>query len=105
MRRGEIPWADLPRPTGRRPVVLLSRDQAYAVREFVIVSPRTSRRGGLITEVELGPQDGLARPSALNLDVMNTVSKQQLQERIVELSPGKLRSVEAAIHFALGLET
>ena len=36
---------------------------------------------------------------------MNTVSKQQLQERIVELSPGKLRFVEAAIHFALGLET
>ena len=32
MKRGEIWWADLPPPVGRRPVLLLSRDRAYVVR-------------------------------------------------------------------------
>ena len=105
MKRAEIWWANLPNPAGSRPVLLLSRDQAYAVREFVVISPLTSRRRGLITEVDLGPQEGLTRPSVVNLDVIITVSKRNLTERIAELSPEKLRSVEAAVHFALGLET
>ncbi|MCH8087678.1 MAG: type II toxin-antitoxin system PemK/MazF family toxin, partial [Chloroflexi bacterium] len=39
MRRGEVWWADLPPPSGRRPVVLLSRDAAYTVRNLVLVTP------------------------------------------------------------------
>lgn len=35
MRRGEVWWADLPAPVGRRPVLLLSRDRAYAVRNAI----------------------------------------------------------------------
>ena len=31
MKRGEIWWARLPPPTGRRPVALVSRDAAYAI--------------------------------------------------------------------------
>ena len=104
MRRGEIWWADLPEPAGRRPVVLLSRDEAYSVRDFVIMSPLTTRRRGLLTEVELGPEDGLPRTSVANMDVIITGSKERLRERISDLSPAKLRAIEAAIHFALGLE-
>jgi hypothetical protein len=29
MRRREISWADLPKPAGPRPVLLLSREEAY----------------------------------------------------------------------------
>ena len=39
MRRGEVWWADLPPPAGRRPVLLLSRNEAYAVRQLVTVAP------------------------------------------------------------------
>ena len=39
MKRGEVWWAELPPPTGRRPVVLLSRDEAYEVRALVIIAP------------------------------------------------------------------
>jgi len=35
--------AELPAPAGRRPVVLLSRDEAYAVRELVTIAPLTTR--------------------------------------------------------------
>ena len=41
MRRGEVWWADLPVPVGRRPVVLLSRNEAYAVRELVTVDRKS----------------------------------------------------------------
>ena len=104
MKRGEIWWAELPHPAGRRPVLLLSRNEAYTVRDFVIMSPLTTRRRGLRTEVELGPQDGLSRASVVNLDVIITAPKRRLQERITSLKPEKLQAVEGAVRFALSLE-
>src|SRR5947199_10761165 len=66
MRRGEVWWADLPPPAGRRPVVLLSRNEAYAVRQLVIVAPITTRVRRIPTEVPLGPEEGLPKASAVN---------------------------------------
>ena len=54
MRRGDLWWADLPKPAGRRPVVLLSRNEAYHVRELVTITPVTSRVRDIPTEVALG---------------------------------------------------
>ncbi len=85
-------------------MLLLSRDEAYSVREFIILSPLTTRSRGLRTEVSLGPEEGLPRTSVANLDVIITESKGRLHKRITILSPAKLRAVDAAIHFALGLE-
>ena len=104
MERGEIWWADLPPPSGRRPVLLLSRNEAYSVREFVLLSPLTTRSRGLPTEVQLGLEDGVGRPSIVNLDVIITESKRLLQERITALGEEKLRSVETALKSALGIE-
>ena len=104
MQRGEIWWADLPRPSGRRPVLLLSRDGAYDVRNFVIMSPLTTRRRGLRTEVILGPEVGLPHESVVNLDVIITERKGCLMERIGSMRSGQLRAVDEAIHFSLGLE-
>ena len=104
MRRGEVWWANLPQPHGRRPVLLLSRDQAYEVRDMVIVSPLTTRVRGIAAEVPLGPEDGLPRPCAANLDVIITPSKDRILERIAVLSPEKLQAIDAALRFALGLE-
>lgn len=105
MTRGEVWWADLPPPWGRRPVLLLSRDTAYAVRDLIIVTPLTTRVRGIRAEVRLGPEDGLPRHSVANLDVITTVPKDGLDRHITTLSPAKLQAVEAAIHFALGLES
>jgi hypothetical protein len=40
-------WANLPNPVGRLPVLLLSRNAAYAVRASVIVAPLTRTVCGL----------------------------------------------------------
>ena len=104
MRRGEIWWAELTPLAGRRPVLLLSRDEAYAVRELVTVAPVTTRMRHISSEVPLGPEEGLPKLCVVNLDTITTIAKRSLQERLVPLSPEKLKAVEAALHFALGLE-
>ena len=104
MRRGEVWWAELPPPMGRRPVVLVSRDDAYGVRDFVMVAPVTGRVRRIPAEVALGPEDGLLRPSIANLDSLATVEKVGLRRRLAVLTPSKLAAVDAALRFALGLE-
>ena len=104
MRRGEVWWADLPPPTGRRPVVLLSRDDAYAVRALVTVAPVTTRIRSIPAEVPLGPEDGLPRDCVVNLDTIITIAKNSLQARIASLRSAKVQAIDAAIRFALGLD-
>ena len=104
MKRGEIWWAELPQPAGRRPVVLISRDEAYGVRELVTVAPVTTRVRNLPVEVPLGKREGLPRPCVANLDTITTIPKTCLVERILLLPAGKVAELDAAIGFALGLE-
>ena len=103
MRRGEVWWAELPAPAGRRPVVLLSRNEAYAVRELVTVAPVTTRVRRIHTEVPLGPAEGLPKACVVNLDTITTIPRRTLTQPIGPLSPDKLVAVEGALMFALGL--
>lgn len=103
MKRGEVWWANLPPPTGRRPVLLLSRDAAYAVRSLITIAPITRTVRGIPAEVPLGLPDGLPRPCVVNCDSIATISKALLVERIAALGPTKLAAVNAAIRFTLSL--
>jgi mRNA interferase MazF len=103
MRRGDVWWAELPAPAGRRPVVLLSRNEAYAVRELVTVAPVTTRVRRIPTEVELGRRDGLPKRCVANLDTITTIPKRTLTGQIARLVPEKVAAVDAALRFALGL--
>jgi mRNA interferase MazF len=103
MRRGEVWWAELPAPAGRRPVVLLSRNEAYTVRELVTVAPVTTRARRIPTEVALGPTEGLPKPCVVNLDTITTIPRRALTQPIGPLPPEKLAAVERALIFALGL--
>lgn len=104
MNRGDVWWADLPPPAGRRPVVLVSRDEAYAVRALVVVVPITTRIRGVRAEVPLGPEDGLPRPCVANADTITTIPKSTLRGRTAQLSQEKLRAIEDALRFSLGMD-
>ena len=104
MRRGEVWWANLPSPAGRRPVVLLSRDEAYAVRDLVTIAPITTRIRGLAVEVPLGPKDGLPKACAANLDTITTIPKAALAELVAFLPSAKRIALDSAIRFALGMD-
>lgn len=103
MRRGEVWWADLPLPIGRRPVVLLSRDRAYRVRTSVTVAPITRTRRGIRTEVPLSSADGMPAECVVNADDVTTIPNEQLLNRIAQLSPARMDEVAVAIAFALDL--
>ena len=103
MRRGEIWWAELPPPFGRRPAVLVSRDAAYAVRASVTLVPLTTRRRGIAVEVPLEPGDGVPRACVANADNLLTVPTSRLLRRVGPLAPDKLRAVDDAVRFALAL--
>jgi len=104
MRRGEIWWAELEPPAGQRPVVLLSRNEAYGVRSLVIVAPVTTRIRHISSEVSLGPAEGMPQECVANLDTITTIPKNCLHNRLTSLSLNKLNEIEAAIHFAMGME-
>jgi mRNA interferase MazF len=101
VKRGEIWWARLDK---RRPVVLLSRDEAYDVRAMVIVAPTSTTVRGFAAEVKVGMREGLPRACVINCDWLVTISKADLVERAGTLSSTKLRQLDDALRFALGLD-
>lgn len=103
MQRGDVWWADLLKPAGRRPVVILSRDRAIQIREYVTVAEITRTIRDIPVEVSLGLEDGLPKKCVVNLDVVNTISKKLLLERIASLSSKKIKEIESALKFALAL--
>ncbi|MFC1978057.1 type II toxin-antitoxin system PemK/MazF family toxin [Chloroflexota bacterium] len=68
------------------------------------LSSTRTRIRRISSEVPLGTDDGMPQDCVANLDTITTIPKDCLQSRITELNAKKLRGVEAAIRFALGLE-
>jgi mRNA interferase MazF len=104
MRRGEVWWARLPPPAGRRPVVLLSRDEAYAVRLKITVAEVSTVVRAIASEVSLDRSDGLPRACVINADNLVTIPKALLESKIVSLTVAKLAALDAALRFSLGME-
>ena len=103
MKRGEVWWADLEQPAGRRPVVLLSRDRAYRSRTSVTVAPITRTVRRIPVEVPLTRADGMPADCVVNLDDIHTVPKTNVLNRITELSPERMDEIALAIAYALDL--
>jgi mRNA interferase MazF len=106
VNRGEIWWAELAPPGGRRPVLLLSRSEAYERLSSVVVAPLTTSLRRSQSIVIVTPEDdGVARESAVSIDNIQAVSVGSLKYMITTLSRERMAEVEAAIHFALAPES
>lgn len=103
MKRGEIWWVRFRPPIGRRPAVLVSRNQAYEVRNALAVVPLTRKARAIQVEVPLTPADGVPRASVANADTIVTVPKSWIEQYITTLSSAKMEALEQAIKFALDL--
>lgn len=101
MKQYEIRWANLPAPAGRRPVLLLTRTSAYPYLNKVIVAEVTSTIRDIPQEVSLGQNEGLARPSVVNLDNVHVVAKAVLADLIGTLSRSRQPEVKRALGYAL----
>lgn len=79
--QGEVWWAELP-DAGRRPVLVVTRDDAIPVLRTVLVAPVTRTIRGIPTEVRLGPGDGLRDECVATLDNLQPVPRWALTDRV-----------------------
>lgn len=106
MKRGEL--YRVRRPPGdakpARTFVVVSR-QPLIDSNFstVICAPVFSERLGLPTQVPVGAPEGLKHDSAILCDSLISLEKSRLTDFVGELSPSKLRELDAALGSALGL--
>lgn len=73
--RGDVIWAELGPPAGRRPVCVITRDAAIEVLTAVTCAPITRTIRGIRSEVEVGRSNGLPTASVIACDNLFTVSK------------------------------
>lgn len=97
--RGEVWWYEHPE-AGRRPFLVLTRDEAIPVVNQVLAVPLTRTIRGIPTEVRLGPQDGLPGECVAALDTVTTVRRALLTDRFATLGPERMREVCDALGHA-----
>jgi mRNA interferase MazF len=94
--RGEIWWYEHPR-AGRRPFLILTRDEALPVLLQVLAVPATRTVRGIPTEVPLDRSDGMPSSCCLALDNIGPIRVAMCTERITTLSQARMAEVCAAL--------
>ena len=102
MRQFEIWWTNLPMPAGRRPVLLLSRNDAYEYLNKFIVAEITTTIRGIPVEVAVGRREGLQSKCVVNLDNIRTAARHWFETRAGSLSASRHLEVKRALGYALG---
>jgi mRNA interferase MazF len=102
--RGDIVWADLGPPAGRRPVCVLTRDAAIDVLTAITCAPITRTVRGIRSEVEIGLDEGLPEPSVISCDNLLTVPKSVLDEPVGRLDLDTRVLLDRALRYALDIQ-
>jgi mRNA-degrading endonuclease toxin of MazEF toxin-antitoxin module len=84
VRRGEVWWHEPPERKAR-PVLILTREEVIGRLYDVIVMPATGVPREWLTEVELGPEDGMPTRSFLVAENTLSAEKIHLTEEITVL--------------------
>ncbi len=105
VKRGDVLWATLEEPFGRRPVCVVTRTAAIASLYSVMCAPITRRIRGIRSEVVVGPCEGLPDWSTISCDNLILVSHSELQESPVgSLDSLRSRQLDLALGYALGID-
>lgn len=102
VNRGEIWMYRFKAPDKRRPVLILTRQEVISLLHTVMVAPITSTVYGAPSEILVGPDEGLKRQSAINLDHVQTVERSRLASYVGALADAKMRAVCRALALAAG---
>ena len=102
MRRGELWEAET--PAGRHQVVIVSRDSTIPLRAEVTVALVGPSPLEHVAEVELTAADGADEVSAANCDVLITLAKRRLVQRLGVLGPRSQERLDDALRVSLGLD-
>jgi mRNA interferase MazF len=94
-RQGEVWWAEA--EDKRRPVLLVTRNEALPVLSRFIVAPVTRTIRAIPTEVALGVDEGLPVDCAASFDNLQPINRHSLTQRIGSLPPARRHEVCAAL--------
>jgi len=91
-------------PKRSRVFVVVSR-QALIDSRFssVVCAPVYTRRDGLATQVEVGPEDGLKHDSSIHCDALVSLPKSVLTDYVASLPSARVRALDQALRVALAL--
>ena len=107
MKRGDLFRVRRPRggdPKISRVFVVVSRQALIdSLFSTVVCAPIYSRRDGLATQVEVGPEDGLKHDSSIHCDALVSLPKPLLTDYLGGLKPIRLRTLDQALRVALAL--
>lgn len=98
--RGEVWWVEDP-DLGRRPGLVLTRDAAIPVLDWVLVAPVTRTVRGIPTELPLDVDDGMPTRCAVTFDNLRAVRRALLVERLTVLDPGRVAAACQALRTAV----
>lgn len=101
LKQFEIWWAELGGTVGRRPVLLLTRTNAYEYLNKLLVAEVTSTIRHIAVEVPLGRTEGLSKSCVANCDNLRTIPKRSLQKFAGRLAPPRWVEVKRAVGAAL----
>ena len=96
MSRGEVWWYDHP-VGGRRPYLVLTRDEVLPVLNRILGVPATRTVRDIPTEVPLDQTDGMPMACALTLDNLEPIQIALCTEKITRLSPERMAMVCTAL--------
>ncbi len=100
MRKGEIWFAQT--PGGDRPVLVLTRDPIADRIGSVVVAAITRTVRGLVSELELTPDDGVPTDCVVNFDNIHTIPRTTFRRRITMLEPPRLAQACRTLRDATG---
>jgi len=104
VKRGDVYWADLGEPAGRRPVCVVTRDAAIEVLTSVTCAPITRTIRGIRSEVAVGPDEGLPESSVVTCDNLVTLPRSILDRDLVgRLNLGQTAALDQALRYALDI--
>ena len=85
--QGDV-WLMEPPNGKRRPVLIVSRNEAIAVLNNVVVAPVTSTVRAIPTCIPVGPDEGIDHDSVATFDNLAAVPRAILSIRLGSLGPG-----------------
>jgi mRNA interferase MazF len=86
-RQGEVWWAEA--EDKRRPVLIVTRNEAIPVLRWVVVAPVTRTVRGIPTEIPIGEDEGLPVECAASFDNLQPIRLSFLTERAGALDPSR----------------
>ncbi|MCZ2115669.1 MAG: type II toxin-antitoxin system PemK/MazF family toxin [Anaerolineae bacterium] len=104
MERGEVRWCLFAPPDKERPGLILTRTSSIHYLNSVTIAPISTSIRPVPSQVILSVDDGLLTDCSVNLYNIQTLPRKNIGRYITTLSPARMREVEAAIRFALGLD-